>query len=127
MPTLLKTCPVFRMFEVSKAREFYLGYLGFHLVFEHRFADDAPLYMGLSRDTVTLHLSEHHGDCTPGSAIRIEIDGIDEFHSELQAKNYGYQNPGIEDQPWGSREFSVTDPFGNRLTFFQGTTDDESL
>lgn len=25
--------------------------------------------------------------------------------------------PGLEDMPWGSREMSVKDPFGNRLTF----------
>lgn len=120
MASLSKTTPIFRMFDVAKAREFYLDYLGFSLVFEHRFEDTAPLYMGLERDNVTLHLSEHHGDCTPGSAIRIEVDGIDEFHSTLQAKNYAYLNPGIEEMPWGSREVSIKDPFGNRLTFFEG-------
>ena len=120
MTSLLKATPIFRMFDVAKAREFYLDYLGFSVVFEHRFEDTAPLYMGLSKDGVNLHLSEHHGDCTPGSAIRIEVTGIDDFHSSLQAKNYPYLNPGIEEMPWGSREVSIKDPFGNRLTFFEG-------
>ena len=26
-------------------------------------------------------------------------------------------NPGIQNQEWGTREFTVVDPFGNHLTF----------
>lgn len=40
--------PVFRIFDVSKAKEFYIDFLGFNVVFEHRFGDNFPLYMGLS-------------------------------------------------------------------------------
>ena len=119
MPSLTKSTPIFRIFDETKAREFYLGYLGFSVVFEHRFEKDMPLYLGIMRDTCTLHLSEHHGDACPGSAVRIEIDGVTAFHAELQAKQYKYLNPGIETMPWGSREVSVRDPFGNRLTFFE--------
>lgn len=39
------------------------------------------------------------------------------FHRELSAKEYKYARPGIEPMPWGTREMSVKDPFGNRLTF----------
>ena len=119
MARLLKTTPIFRMFDVHKARDHYIGYLGFELVFEHRFSDTAPLYMGLERDGVSLHLSEHHGDCTPGGAVRIEVRDIEAFHAELQSKGYKYANPGIETPPWGSREVSVKDPFGNRITFWE--------
>lgn len=41
--------PVLRMFDVEKARAFYLGWLGFSVEFEHRFEPTAPLYMGISR------------------------------------------------------------------------------
>ncbi len=119
MPKLQTTTPIFRIFDLLRAREFYLDYLDFDLVFEHRFAEGMPLYMGLKRDAVTLHLSEHHGDCTPGSAIRIELDDIDTFHANLTKKGYGFANPAVEPMPWGSREMSITDPFGNRITFFQ--------
>lgn len=122
MPNLLKTTSVFRIFDAARAREFYLDYLGFSIVFEHRLADDAPLYMGLVRDDVRLHLSEHHGDCCPGAVVRIEVNDIDEFHAELLSKNYKYQNPGIEEMPWDSREVSLCDPFGNRLVFFAATS-----
>jgi len=109
--------PVLRIFDEAKAREFYLDFLGFAVRFEHRFAPDLPLYLGIGRDACELHLSEHHGDATPGSAVRIEVRDIDALHSEMTAHAYRYARPGIEPKPWGTREITVTDPFGNRLTF----------
>lgn len=110
---------IFRSFDEAKAREFYLDFLGFDIVFEHRFDPDAPLYMGVARDGFELHLSEHFGDATPGSAMRIEVEDIEKFHAELTAKKYKYARPGITDQSWGWREIMLTDPFSNRLVFCQ--------
>jgi uncharacterized glyoxalase superfamily protein PhnB len=84
---------------------------------EYRFADDAPLYMQVSRAGLRLHLSEHHGDASPGAGVHVEITAIDAFHRAITAKPYKYYKPGIEDAPWGARLMSVTDPFGNRLSF----------
>lgn len=109
--------PILRIFDEAKARQFYVGFLGFQVDWEHRFEPGLPLYLQVSRDGCVLHLSEHHGDCCPGAAMRIEVDDIDAYHAELAAKDYGYARPGIDDMPWGSRDMPVTDPFGNRLTF----------
>lgn len=105
------------MFDIAKAREFYLDYLGFSVDFEHRFHENAPLFMGISRDGLPLFLSEHHGDGSPGAHIRIDVESIDDLYAELKSKNYRYMNPGIQDQEWGARELTVIDPFGNHLTF----------
>jgi uncharacterized glyoxalase superfamily protein PhnB len=115
--SLGKTIPILRMFDEAKAREFYVDFLGFTVDWEHRFEPGTPLYMQVSRDACILHLSEHHGDGTPGSAIRIDTSDIDAFHAELTSKRYKYARPGINEMPWGTREVSVTDPFGNKLTF----------
>jgi uncharacterized glyoxalase superfamily protein PhnB len=109
--------PMLRIFDETRAREFYVDFLGFTVDWEHRFAENMPLYMQVSKGDCVLHLSEHHGDCSPGAAMRIETDELDSFHAELMAKPYQYARPGIEDTPWGSRDMSVSDPFGNRLTF----------
>jgi hypothetical protein len=114
--TFGKTIPILRIFDEAKAREFYLGYLGFKVDWEHRFEPNTPLYMQISRHECVLHLSEHYGDGTPGSAIRIETPDIDAFHAGL-AKDYKYARPGINEPPWGTREVSIQDPFGNKLTF----------
>ena len=109
--------PILRIFDEAKARQFYVDYLGFTVDWEHRFAPDLPLYLQIARDGCVLHLSEHHGDCCPGAALRIVVDDIDALYAGLTARHYGYARPEIEDTPWGSRELSIKDPFGNRLTF----------
>jgi uncharacterized glyoxalase superfamily protein PhnB len=118
MPAVLKrSIPILRMFDICKAREFYLDYLGFSVDFEHRFHENAPLFMGISRGALTMFLSEHHGDGSPGAHVVIEMTGVDDLRDELGAKNYRYMNPGILTQEWGTRELCVVDPFGNQLVF----------
>jgi hypothetical protein len=95
-----RTIPILRMFDVAKAREFYLDYLGFEVEFEHRFDVEAP-----------------HGDGTPGTHVIIRVSGIDALHRELLAKKYRYFNPSIQTQEWGTQEMIVYDPFNNRLVF----------
>ena len=109
--------PILRIFDIPKAREFYVDFLGFTWDWEHRFDDNAPVYAQISRAGVALHLSEHHGGGAPGAAMMIETKGIADFHRDLLAKNYRFARPGLEDQPWGARTVTVTDPFGNKLTF----------
>ena len=64
--TLGPVVPILRMFDIAKAREFYVDFLGFTWDWEHRFDDNAPLYAQISRAGIVIHLSEHHGDGAPG-------------------------------------------------------------
>ena len=112
-----KTTPILRIFDEHLARKFYVDYLGFAIDWEHRFEEGLPLYMQISRDNCVLHLSEHHGDCSPGAAMRIEVDDIEDYHFELSKKVYKNARPSIEQTPWNSKDMSIKDPFGNRLTF----------
>ncbi len=54
--------PILRSFDETKAKEFYVDFLGFNIDWEHRFEDNFPLYMQLSKDGCIIHLSEHHGN-----------------------------------------------------------------
>ena len=111
-----RAAPVFRIFDEAKAREFYVGFLGFAVDWEHRFGDDFPLYAQVSRAGLVLHLSEHHGDASPGATLFVTMHGVADYRRELVAKNYAYMKPGIEDLPWGL-QMTVFDPFGNRIRF----------
>ena len=111
--------PILRIFDEAKAREFYVDLLGFSVDWEHRFAEDFPLYLQVSKDQCILHLSEHHGDASPGTAIRIDTDDVVAMNLALQDKHYRYAKPGVEETPWQTKEMGITDPFGNRLIFVE--------
>lgn len=113
----LQVIPLLRIFDVGKAKEFYAGFLGFTVDWEHRFDDNAPLYMQVSKGRCVLHLTEHHGDCCPGSTVFVWLTGIEELHRDLTAKQYRYMRPGLERTGYGSLCVSVIDPFGNRIRF----------
>ncbi|MDB5484947.1 MAG: Glyoxalase/bleomycin resistance protein/dioxygenase [Tardiphaga sp.] len=115
--------PVLRIFDVAKAREFYLDFLGFVVVFEHRFEPGLPLYMRLALGEVVLDLSEHHGDCAPGAKVLIETAGLVEYQARLMAKRYGYARPGLVKQDWGATTMTIADPFFNHLVFSESDGD----
>jgi Glyoxalase superfamily protein len=79
----------------------------------------------VSRSGLKLHLSEHHGDASPGSTVLIWMRGIADYHRELLAKDYRYNKPGLEEADWGARVMQVSDPFGNRLRFSDPHKPDE--
>jgi catechol 2,3-dioxygenase-like lactoylglutathione lyase family enzyme len=116
-PSFQQTVPILRIFDVAKAREFYLDFLGFTVDWEHQFEPDTPIYMQVSRGALVFHLSEHHGDCSPGSTVFVRMEGIQELHRELLGKKYKYNRPGLELAPWNAWCMEVFDPFGNRIRF----------
>ncbi|GAA5048095.1 glyoxalase superfamily protein [Nocardia callitridis] len=116
--------PVQRIFDVTKAYGFYRDYLGFVVDWEYRFDDlpgGGPLYAQVSRASMTLHLSEHHGDGTPGTVLWIAVHNVDALHAELADVEYGFARPGAPEDGPGGRGFELIDPFGNVLRFAQSS------
>jgi catechol 2,3-dioxygenase-like lactoylglutathione lyase family enzyme len=109
--------PILRIFDEAKARQFYIEWLGFKVDWEHRFEPGTPIYMQVSRGGCVLHLSEHHGDGTPGTYVRVQVDQLEDYLAELQSRPYKYFRPSLTDQEWHQREMCVYDGFGNRIIF----------
>jgi hypothetical protein len=119
--TFEQAVPIVRIFDVAKAHEFYLGFLGFTVDWEHRYGDNFPLYTQVSRAGLRLHLSEHSGDASPGGNMVVYMSGVEAFQRELAAKDYRYMKPGLEKVD-DRLEVEVIDPFGNRIRFMQIVT-----
>jgi uncharacterized glyoxalase superfamily protein PhnB len=113
--------PIIRIFDEAKAKEFYLEFLGMSLDWEHRFEPGFPIYMQVSRGDLVFHLSEHSGDCTPGSKTFVNTDELEALHREVTSQGYRYCRPEITTAPWGDRVFEVVDPFSNRVLFNERT------
>jgi catechol 2,3-dioxygenase-like lactoylglutathione lyase family enzyme len=112
--------PVLRIYDYDKTIEFYVNWLGFKVDWEHRFEENTPVYMQVSKGDVILNLSEHHGDGSPNSRVRIlNFKNLREYHKSLTNPYYKYNRPGLVIPEWDPSAINMTviDPVGNRLTF----------
>jgi catechol 2,3-dioxygenase-like lactoylglutathione lyase family enzyme len=105
-----KTIPIFRIFDVAKAKEFYVDFLGFTVGWEHHFDEGSPAYIQVSRGDFTLHPSEHHGNRCPGSTVFVWMESIEEFHREITSKGDKFHRPGNEMTFYDSRSVQVNHP-----------------
>jgi catechol 2,3-dioxygenase-like lactoylglutathione lyase family enzyme len=114
-----KIIPLLRILDEAQAREFYVDFLGFEVDWANRAS--GALFMQVSLDDCVLHLSEHSGDARVGAAVKLHTDDIEGYVAQLVAKKYppgvAEQDPGVAEQPWGSFDMVLVDPFGNRLIF----------
>ncbi|MEJ5992859.1 glyoxalase superfamily protein [Pedobacter sp. Du54] len=122
-----KVIPVLRIFDYEKAIEFYVNWLGFTIDWEHRFEDNAPIYMRISLNNMVLHLSEHHGDCSPGSSVFVECEELKAYHETLINKKYKYNRPGLEKTFYGTWAVTVNDPFYNKIIFNEERSEADGL
>lgn len=111
--------PVLRIQDVAPARQFYLDYLGFEVLWEHRFEASLPLYLRITRDKTLLDLSEHHGDGTPGTAVWVPVRDVAALHAELAGRPHPRLRPAIDTEAPGGPTLEIIDPFGNVLRFCQ--------
>ena len=114
--------PIIRIFDEAKAKQFYLEFLGMSLDWEHRFEPGFPIYMQVSKGDLVFHLSEHSGDCSPGSKTFVNTEALESLHYEITSRGYRYSRPEIATAPWGDRMFEVVDPFSNKILFNERTS-----
>jgi catechol 2,3-dioxygenase-like lactoylglutathione lyase family enzyme len=106
---------------VAAAVDFYVGKLGFTLVF---LAQEHPAYAVIRRDGVELHLQWNepaqwgHGD---RPMLRFLVSELDALFHELAAHNVFQDHTALRTTPWGTREFAFYDPDQNGLTFYTGS------
>jgi len=119
-----KAVPTIRILEYEKAVEFYCNKLGFEITFEWRHEPGFPVYMGIKKDTLYAHLSEHKGDGEPGGGrgMVLLIKDIDIYYKELK-KNGVVFDQELKLQPWGSKDFIFRDPFDNRIGVTERTSE----
>lgn len=104
--------PVLRVADARSAVDWY-EQLGFVKEWEHRFDPGLPLYVGIARGQLRMHLSEHTGDARPGTLVYLTVEDVDAAAAAVGVTV-------IEEMPWG-RDFEVVDLDGNRLRIGSST------
>lgn len=120
---MARVIPIMRIFDYAKTIQFYIDWLGFDIVWEHK-PEGNPVYMRIAKDDAVIDLSEHHGDSSPGTRITItDFKGIKAYHAQLIAREYKYMKPGLERASWNPDVLLMTviDPFHNSIVFEEST------
>jgi len=98
----------------DRALKFYVDKLDFKMGF------NAGEYGGVRRDAIEIHFWRTDDPNLPkNSSCRIEVTEIRQLYSHC--RELGVVDPAgdIAAQTWGTTEFVVLDPDGNRLTFVE--------
>jgi uncharacterized glyoxalase superfamily protein PhnB len=109
---LTNTIPVIPVADAREAIAFYRDRLGFQVAFEA-----GPDYGGVARDAALVHLDGVANGGAGTVTCRIETDAVDDLFAELEPRGVIDPAEPIRDTPFGTRQFSVLDCCGNRITF----------
>jgi catechol 2,3-dioxygenase-like lactoylglutathione lyase family enzyme len=128
---MLSAIPALPVRDVEKSIPFYRDTLGLSL--RHHDTGFAIFH----RDAVEVHLWQADDESwrtrTTGEPVtsgaesfisgtascRIAVNGVDELYTRLQQDGVIHPNGQIRNTEWGTREFGVTDPDNNLITFFE--------
>jgi len=118
-PMMVGSATVFVVADIAKSTSHYRDVLGFTVTFEY---GTPTFYVCLCRDEVALHLlAAGQTSRLPGNGgICVFVRDVDAVHAELAARGAGIGKPP-QDHDYGMRDFDVTDPDGNKLTFGTGS------
>lgn len=117
--------PVVKCADIDRAITHYTEVLDFELVGVWPERAD-PAYGFLVRDGEELHLSSHAGDGSPGQSILVLVDDVDAVFAAISAHGHDashrtesplHQAP--VNQTWGTRDWAVDDPDGNKIVYIQ--------
>jgi catechol 2,3-dioxygenase-like lactoylglutathione lyase family enzyme len=121
----MKIVPVIKCGDLQRSLHFYTEVLDFERKWPGY--EDREMTNGvkhLVRDGAELQLSRHAGDGVFGSVNRVYVDDVDERYLTFRTRGLDTtlrpESPihtAPVDQTWGLREFAVTDPDGNNLSF----------
>jgi catechol 2,3-dioxygenase-like lactoylglutathione lyase family enzyme len=128
---MLSAIPALPVRNVETSIQFYRDVLG--LSMRHHDTGFAIFH----RDTVEIHLWQANDEswrtrssaepvCSGAESFisgtascRIAVTGVDELYTRLQQNSMIHPNAHISNTEWGTREFGVTDPDNNLITFFE--------
>ena len=124
-----ETHPIIGTRDMSRAIAFYTEKLGFALAFrtDGGVEPDAehPNYVGYRRDAVELHMQFQYPHEMGTIRLRLLVEDPDALYAEYRGRGVECNADGVQDKPWGTREFALYDPDRNAFTFYRDHTASE--
>lgn len=107
-----RAVPVLPGDDLSVAKEFYVGKLGFTVQWEDS-ADGTSGIMGLERGTIELTIDCPMAGHGRNVCVSLRVDNADEYYEEWRDKVEIRRPP--QDETWDARTFGLRDPSGNTI------------
>jgi catechol 2,3-dioxygenase-like lactoylglutathione lyase family enzyme len=107
---------IFVVADLSKSIDYFRDVLGFKVAFIY---GDGPMYAGVERSGVIIHLFAAARAPRPAGQSGIYIfldDGVDALYEELKSRGARLKEEP-KDYPYRMRDFDLEDLDGNRLSF----------
>lgn len=104
--------PILPVDDLAAAKAFYVGALGFDVVFEA--SDDGTTgLLGVCRGTIRLTLDCPMSGHGRDACVSLQVDDADRYYEEWRTRTAIKRAP--RNEPWGARTFDLVDPFGNTI------------
>jgi PhnB protein len=118
--------PMITVDSVDQARGFYVEKLGFNhmmgMVGKDGQLDFCTVTLGGAK-VMLMRAQEKTNGTNPTASKRpveiyLEVGDVDAYHAQVKKSGVGITAP-LTDQWWGDRTFTVMDPFGYQVWFYQ--------
>ena len=105
--------------DLQRSRAYYSSGLGFAVIDEWDRPASKGVLLAAGAGLVELLAPAPSADVvvSGGLLLSVEVDDVDRRHAELTGRSVEMTELVV--QPWGHRSFSVTDPDGVEVTFFE--------
>jgi catechol 2,3-dioxygenase-like lactoylglutathione lyase family enzyme len=107
--------PTLRITDCARSRKFYVEGLGFRVDWEHRIDARDPVFMQVTRDGLSLYLSEHSADGQTGGLVHLYVPNVDAWYEDLARRGVVSVAFAPRDEAWGNRDMRILDPDGNQI------------
>lgn len=107
-----RAVPVLPVDDLRIAKEFYVGKLGFNILFEAT-EDGKNGILGLERGTICITLDCPMSGHGRDACVSLQVNSADAYFNDWKERVEIRRPP--KDEPWGARTFDVIDPFGNTI------------
>lgn len=106
--------PILQVSQIALSLEFYVDRLGFELEWIYQ-PEGLPAFAAVRREQIRLFLTEHP-ESVFGSLIYCYVSPIASWYEAILSQGLQAEWP-LERTEWGTQEFQIRDPDGNRLRF----------
>lgn len=107
-----RAVPVLPVDDLRIAKDFYVGKLGFNILFEAT-KDGKNGILGLERGTICITLDCPMSGHGRDACVSLQVNSADAYFNDWRDRVEIRRPP--KDEPWGARTFDVIDPFGNTI------------